>query len=542
MSINRDDSTLLMSRRAVFLYALLSGIIILLSMNMKLGVYDESIILVGAMEIINRNIPHKDFYFNYGPAQIVLLAGIFSVFGKSLIVARLYDAAVRIGIVIICGYLLRALRVELRIASIALILQIFLLISAGPYLYVIFPSLLLSLAGTLILSTSASDGRGSEGRLLAGGAITGMISLFRYDVGFFVMVAHALGLALLCGEPERLRSTGRVLGLYVAGISLIFLPFAVAALAAGAGPSFVHDIIRYPAQYYAAMRGLPFPTPALSGSFGLSLAVYAPVPTSMIAAWFLLDRSRHEGKAAVQSPKMRLLLLLAALTVALFAKGFVRVSLTHMLMAVIAAVPVLAVLSTRCKPRWAAHGAMILAVMITVSAVAALGLKGREDFNAPENLLPLRLAGTTPFAMQRPCVALGTLGLGTLDADSYGAACYLSTQSARGELIFVGAGRHDKLFISNMALYFAADRLPASRWYHFDPGLQTREDVQLSIIAELEKVRVRLVARDAGYDAIEEPNQSSVSSGVHLLDEYLDAKYSPVARFGQITVYRRNST
>ena len=512
-------------------------------MNMKLNVYDESIIVVGANQIMAGKFPHIDFYFNYGPAQIGLLATVFAVFGKSLLVARLYDIAIRTGIVIACGFVLRQLRVDRRIATAALGVQILLLFAAGQYLYVIFPTLLLTLVGTLVLAPAAPDGRGSARRLIAGGAITGVITLFRYDVGFFVMVAHAAGLALLCaGGTQPWRAMARVLGLYVAGISLVFLPFAIMALAAGAGPGFLHDIILYPARNYAAMRSLPFPMPALSGNFGLSLAVYAPVPTAIIAAWFLVDRCRREGDAFLHSAQMRLLLLLAVVTLAFFAKGVVRVSLTHMLMSIMAAIPVLALLITRRQPKGVRQVAVIVAGMITISAVAALGLKGREDLKAPENLLPMRLAGATPLAMQRACLPLPSLGTGTLDADSYGAACYLAAHTAPNEKIFVGAGRHDKLFISNMALYFAAGRLPVGHWYHFDPGLQTRADVQSAIIAELETGQVRFVARDETYDTVDEPNQSALSSGVYLLDQYLAARYRLAARFGQIAVYRRTGT
>jgi 4-amino-4-deoxy-L-arabinose transferase-like glycosyltransferase len=543
MLFKDTKAVFLFTTKTIFFLTIFSSTIFILSMNMKMNVYDESIIAVGANQIIDGKIPHIDFYFNYGPAQIGLLAAVFAVFGKSLLVARLYDIAIRTGIVIACGFVLQQLRVDRRIATAALGAQILLLFTAGQYLYVIFPTLLLALVGTQVLAIAAPDGRGSAGRLIAGGAITGVIALFRYDVGFFVMVAHAIGLALLCiSGPQSLRATARVLGLYIAGVSLVFLPFAIVALAAGAGPGFWHDIIVYPARNYVAMRGLPFPAPALSGNFGLSLAVYAPVPTTIIAAWFLVDRYRREGGELFHSAQMRLLVLLAVLTLALFAKGVVRVSLTHMLMSIMAAVPVLALLISQRQPAGVRYCALVVAGMITVSAVAALGLKGREDLKAPENLMPLRLAGATPVAMQRACQRLPALGLGTLDADSYDAACYLAAHTAPNEKIFVGAGRHDKLFISNMALYFAAGRQPVSRWYHFDPGLQTRADVQSEIIAELDATKVRFVARDEAYDTVEEPNQSSASSGVRLLDQYLATRYRLAARFGQIAVYRRLDT
>jgi hypothetical protein len=100
--------------------------------------------------------------------------------------------------------------------------------------------------------------------------------------------------------------------------------------------------------------------------------------------------------------------------------------------------------------------------------------------------------------------------------------------------------RHDKLLMNDIGLYFAADRPPATRWHHFDPGLQTREDVQRHMIRELEERGTRWAVRDSSWDRASEPNESAVSSGVHLLDRYLAARYRPVRRFGPISLWLRN--
>jgi hypothetical protein len=97
--------------------------------------------------------------------------------------------------------------------------------------------------------------------------------------------------------------------------------------------------------------------------------------------------------------------------------------------------------------------------------------------------------------------------------------------------------RHDRIFENPVGLYFAAGRPPATHWHQFDPGMQTRADIQSAIIGELERKRVRLVVRDATYEDFSEPNGSAVSSGVFLLDRYLDAHYRPVAASGPVSVW-----
>jgi hypothetical protein len=88
-------------------------------------------------------------------------------------------------------------------------------------------------------------------------------------------------------------------------------------------------------------------------------------------------------------------------------------------------------------------------------------------------------------------------------------------------------------------LYFATARMPATRWHHFDPGLQTSERIQRAIIGEIESQKVRYVVLESTWDDVPEPNRSSQSSGVFLLDEYLRHNYRLVRQFGQIYVLVR---
>src|SRR5579875_1110267 len=52
----------------------------------RVNVYDEGVLLTGAMRVMHGQLIHRDFYYNYGPARIYLLAGIFKAFGPSVLV------------------------------------------------------------------------------------------------------------------------------------------------------------------------------------------------------------------------------------------------------------------------------------------------------------------------------------------------------------------------------------------------------------------------------------------------------------------------
>ena len=129
----------------------------------------------------------------------------------------------------------------------------------------------------------------------------------------------------------------------------------------------------------------------------------------------------------------------------------------------------------------------------------------------------------------------------SLDADRAEATRFVIANTRADERIFVGLTRHDKILINDTAMYFAAGRLPATRWHQFDPGLQTRADIQSEIIAELQAGRVRYVVLESHWDEKVEPNDSARSSDIHILDDYIRAFYQPVKTYGKVSVLVRAS-
>jgi hypothetical protein len=59
------------------------------------------------------------------------------------------------------------------------------------------------------------------------------------------------------------------------------------------------------------------------------------------------------------------------------------------------------------------------------------------------------------------------------------------------------------------------------------------------MVRELEKNRPTYVVLDAEFEMSREPNGSSTSTGVHLLDDYIAAHYTPVRQFGELTISQR---
>ena len=90
--------------------------------------------------------------------------------------------------------------------------------------------------------------------------------------------------------------------------------------------------------------------------------------------------------------------------------------------------------------------------------------------------------------------------------------------------------------MNSVSIYFESNRLPGTHWFQYDPGVQTRKDIQLEMISELRTGNVPLIVRDPSNDDILEPNKSSISSGNMYLDEYISQNYAEYFDFDDISV------
>jgi hypothetical protein len=108
----------------------------------------------------------------------------------------------------------------------------------------------------------------------------------------------------------------------------------------------------------------------------------------------------------------------------------------------------------------------------------------------------------------------------------------------QGDPIFVASERHDMGAINHVLFYFLVERKSATRYWVFEPGLTTTEHIQREIIDDLEKNKVKCVVV---CDLLRknEPNRSSVSSGVMDLDTYIRENFEEIAQFGSYVILLR---
>jgi hypothetical protein len=516
-------------RWSVLALFLLSLAILFISEDRQISLYDEGIILTGADRVSAGAVVHRDFYFVYGPAQLQIVSVLFQVFSPSVLVERCWDAFVRSTVVVLV-FLICVRLCSAWAAWMAAIASLLWLARLDYHGYPVFPALAAALASLLCLLPAFERSR-SNWWLLAAGICTGITVLFRYDVGIavFVMETAVLGLYFLSQVPKSGRSplTAFVPLLpFASGLALIVVPLAVAYAASGATKDFLFDIVSFPSHYYVATRSLPFPgfsslkwSPVQIGDYLPVVAIAVSLPV-LFARW----RSRIDGL------RLWLPLTLLALTLVFFAKGFVRVSVLHMGMAIVSSLALLAVLTAglwrRPIPeRFAVGGAVAAAALCTV--IAGFGdLKiGRQNVAA---LLHHR---GCPAAIER-------FGCYTLDEPELAAVRYIEQVTSPGDYLFVGAGRHDRLVMNDVSFYFLTGRRPATKWYQFDPGLQTTAEGQRRVVAELSANRPPYIVLDTQWDNTSEPNRSAQSSGVTILDDYLHSHFAPVTKFGTVSILK----
>ena len=62
------------------------------------SIYDEGLILVGAERVFRGDVPFRDFWNTHPPGQIWLTAGLFRLFGETMLSLRIWDAVVKAGL------------------------------------------------------------------------------------------------------------------------------------------------------------------------------------------------------------------------------------------------------------------------------------------------------------------------------------------------------------------------------------------------------------------------------------------------------------
>ena len=459
--------------------------------------HDEGLMLQAAGRIADGQWPYEDFWWNYGPGQPLVLAGLEKVFGPSLLTWRL----LRVGLDALVAVL--AYRLVRRHATVPLALLAFagvvgaMAYSTGPGPNA--PVLALAL-GALLLATS---------RPMLGGAMAGLAALFRPEIG----LAAALGTVLVARKGAVRAATAAAL---VGAIA--YLPFAIAA-----SPSHLVDSTVGFALDEQRLQRLPFPV-AYHGALNPKELFDFYYPAALLAGLALWICA-----AALQRPPSP---LLAAVPLAAAGAAYLlaRPDGAHLIFLAVS-IPLL--LGPAIVTAWRERQrtwAIALSAPLAVILMHGIAHRGAALVNPPA-LEPLRLEAADGVRVP-PDQARSLEQV----------ASSVDRRLPQGQPVFVANPRHDLVRVGNPMLYVLLDRSNPTRYDVMQPGVVTTAPVQREIVDDLERtsppVVVRWVARTAQR---REPNGAGRSSGVRILDRYLADRYRAVRHVGDYTVLGRRA-
>jgi len=501
-----------------------------------ISAYDEGVLLTNAHLLLRGELPYRDFYSNYPPGIFALLAGWFAVFGQSVAVERWLGLTLHFTVATLAGRVAgRALGGRFSLVVCGLVACWLVPLRLPPYAWL--AALSLALLACELWARAQALGR-SLGYVLVGVTL-GAISWFRHDLFlYFSAVSAGFGLAWVVIERWRgrraeffsrgspLHGVFHVAGGALAALLLLWVPvFAVAGASRVA-----HDLYLDQVHYTMPARVLPMPSLTTLSSapwspFALPAFLREPFPGSVlltlvgpVLALGALLWPRGAGLTHYRS-----MLLPAALTIAVLPQLLGRTDIAHSVFAVTPALIASAVwLIGGPERRWNAGRAWGLLLL----GVALLFVPLRETLAATKNLKLQDLRAE----LSRPSIT-------PMAPDRQRALAFVWRHTGKGDPIYVGLTDHRWTHHNDMALYFLADRIGATRYMQFDPNLTNREDVQRSMIEELERTRPK-VALLAPSKRSNEPNESR-NAGSSVLDRYMRTHYKEEGRAGALRLLLR---
>ena len=529
-------------RRVLFYSLFALGLVLLFSqIKSTANLYDEGLVLTNAERIRHGELPYRDFWTMYGPGYFYALAGLFSLVEPTILAARLLDTILRF-LLTLKVYLLARTMTSRWFALIPYALVTFWLATIRFYSYPAFPA-----TGVLLLAALALNvylqGRRSRWLFLSGMAL-GLTALLRLDFGGYGAVGFGAAVALFELLPRADTSAGWVARLtralragvvLAAGALLVALPLYGYLLLAS-GFATVYDVlIVFPATVFRAVRHLP--VPPLIPNFGqltglqwndwlrlyLPLAVYVAAIVASLRWWRLRSISSSDRRLTLSI----LFLALTGTGLGLVVKATSRYHELHALPTTICAVILATALLYRIPGRYWRSAPFKLGF----SGMAFLFLTG--PYVAHFHILAAP-SPTSPLACYSE---LSRAGCVLVSHDQERVVDYLRAHTDPDEHIFVGNSRHDLIFVNDMLLYFLADRTSPTRYAELHPGLATTLPVQQAIAKDLWDKDVQWVVMMQGWVS-QEPNASSISSGVTFLDDYIREHYRTVATLGSYEIWR----
>ena len=530
--------------------------LLLPGIHQAVGLYDEGVITYGAVRVMDGHVPYRDIWVIYSPAQFYVLAAAFKLFGTSIMVERLWDTTAR-ALLSVIAYLIATRLTSRRAALLAWLAVVAWVGYYGFYGYPAFPAIDCCFASILAMTIAFRRQHPQRERwLVLSGVMLGLAALFRVDFAFYCCTGQALALALFTLQPgpgsakatvpptdtwryslpRALRFAGNNALPFVLSATVIVVPVATYFLVQTPLKDLVYDLFTFPTAVFPGVRALPYP--ALKSLYHLPFYLpFLAYALSGATAFVMARRRTVEGASYGLC-----VLMMTVFGMLSWNQARVRSDVIHTTAFLLPALILIVVLLrgipratdgapntpsshlTRAKQPLPALAALMLVLILFKPIVHRINLLTGSKHMSPPITHGLARADT---ALVDPAAAQ--------------VARFLQAKTGLQERIYIGGSVHDRIFASEPMLYFLAARHSATRYHELHPGVATTAPVQREIVADLEKYRVSYLVLSNRFANVHEPNESAMSSGVKILDEFISSHYLPVIQIGPYTIWSRVS-
>ncbi len=459
-------------------------VVLFLGMSRRPNIFDEGIVLTAAMRVAAGQLPHRDFYSIYGPAEYYVLAGLFKLFGFSVFAERLLDLFLE-SLTVSTVFMLASRCCHRWLAYVTAAVCMLWILGIGlTEGYATIPVCLLGLLSSACLLT-LFPWRAPTTQLYAAGALAGLSALYRYDTGVALLV---LQLCVICiaaySRPllaSRLVCFTKAMARYLVGFAVVTLPPVLYYVMHAPLRPFLNDIFVYQSRYYHRERNLPFPSIHTPGVHFEQFGVYLPIAAAVLALCFLFrtapgsrtDPAGTPNSTASRNDMLRgMLITFGMLAVAMYFKGVVRVALIGMYLYLVPSLLLTAILyEYRAQlPRFLRLCIYLVASLTVIFASVACARRAHEQLT--QRSVIGRVLRTTVFR-HRPSPGIQatwckednplTRGFCFLPDDGRIEAIeFIETHTTPQQTIYVGLTHHDRTFANDNLIYFATQRLPAT--------------------------------------------------------------------------------
>lgn len=522
------------NRKLEMIFFILGALYILLGSNAVLGIYDESICLMGGYRILHGEVPYKDFWLLYAPGQCYLFALIFAIFGKSVMVIRLLAVCI---IFLSSYYTYKISRLMFNIKSSLVVFSIAIIITNkfGLYFITAFVGTVILIIGLYYALLYLRD-KGKPYYIYTS-IIFGIISFFRHDFVAYTFIISLFYFFLLFYKADKV--DWRVIRNYFALYFALIIAFYSILVYLCGFDNMYEQLIRIPAEIFPVYRAKSLSYNIFDGTVKESIKnilnlifFFAPIIMSIISIIFVLTDYKKERASGEPTHNFiylhKSILLLSITALVLLNQARIRNDEIHLLpsfLTIIIAVPYLLSKIKTGKARILVFAVCFLLLFGKIIQSKAKGVinsfgKNGYEFMQMENAryISEEKGWLIPFR---------------------DAVNYIKSITADDERIFVCNFRNDKIYVNDMLFYYLSDRLPAVKYHELHPGVATTAPIQNEIIESLEAHRTRYIVQF--YNPIDAAEIESTFEGSKLLDEYIAYNFNLDKDYGSYRIMKRKN-